>query len=124
MRKILCAVVFGVLAACASNPDKMPASYVSELRFKDYTCEQIIIEREHLERQINKLYAHLKGESTADAWQMGVGLVLFWPSLFLLEGGDSPQAAEYTQLRGEYEALRKTSTRKGCALTWDNEDAQ
>lgn len=120
MRIIVIAVLL-VVGGCASSPDKMPSSYVSVLRYKDYSCEQIILEREHLEREINKLYAHLKGESTADAWQMGIGLVLFWPSLFLLEGGDSPQAAEYTQLRGEYEALRKASIQKQCSLDWKSQ---
>jgi hypothetical protein len=58
----------------------------------------------------------LESERTADNWQMGVGLVLFWPSLFFLEGGDGPEAAEYSQLKGEYEALRQTSVAKQCGI--------
>lgn len=48
---------------------------------------------------------------------MGVGLVLFWPTLFMLEGGDGPEAAEYARLKGEYEALRKVAIEKKCDLS-------
>lgn len=47
---------------------------------------------------------------------MGVGLVLFWPSLFFLEGGDGPEAAEFSQLKGEFEALRQNSVQKECGI--------
>ena len=47
---------------------------------------------------------------------MGVGLVLFWPTLFFLEGGDGPEASEYTQFKGEFEALRINSVQKKCEI--------
>ena len=48
---------------------------------------------------------------------MGVGLVLFWPALFFLEGGDGPEAAEYAQLKGDFEALRSASVAKSCSIS-------
>jgi len=48
---------------------------------------------------------------------MGVGLVLFWPALFFLEGGDGPQAAEYSRLRGEVDAMRRAAVHKECDLS-------
>jgi len=47
---------------------------------------------------------------------MGIGLVLFWPALFFLEGGDGPEAAEYTRLRGEVDAMRRVAVLKECDL--------
>ena len=47
---------------------------------------------------------------------MGIGLILFWPTLFALEGGDGPEAAEYGRLKGEYEAIRSAALQKKCAL--------
>jgi hypothetical protein len=47
---------------------------------------------------------------------MGVGLVLFWPALFFLEGGDGPEAVEYAQLQGDFEALQVNATQKNCAI--------
>jgi hypothetical protein len=105
-----------VVAGCASNPDKIDAAYVSPLKYKDYDCDQIAMEMDHVENRTNTLYQNLQKERKADNWQMGIGLVLFWPTLFALEGGDGPQAAEYSQLKGEYEALRQTSVQKKCGI--------
>lgn len=105
-----------VLVACASNPDKIDAAYVSPLKYKDYDCDQLALEMDYVGQRTTQLYQRLKSERTADNWQMGVGLVLFWPSLFLLEGGDGPEAAEYAQLKGEFEALRDNSVQRKCGI--------
>ena len=47
---------------------------------------------------------------------MGVGLILFWPALFFLEGGDGPEAQEYARLKGEREAIERSSIKKKCTL--------
>lgn len=47
---------------------------------------------------------------------MGVGLVLFWPTLFFLEGGDGPQAQEYARLKGERDAIERVSIQKKCGI--------
>ncbi|MGE0388239.1 MAG: metal ABC transporter ATP-binding protein [Gammaproteobacteria bacterium] len=105
-----------LLAGCASNPDKISTIYVSPLKYKDYNCDQVGQEIEHVGHRTSLLYNQLKKERTADNWQMGVGLLLFWPALFALEGGDGPQATEYAQLKGEYEALREASVSKSCNI--------
>lgn len=43
-------------------------------------------------------------------------MVLFWPALFALEGGDGPEATEYAQLKGEYEAARQASEKKEYSI--------
>tara|TARA_B110000879_G_C11066450_1_gene468856 strand:+ start:789 stop:1124 length:336 start_codon:yes stop_codon:yes gene_type:complete len=53
---------------------------------------------------------------------MGVGLILFWPTLFALEGGDGAGAAEYAQLKGEFNALRQNSVEKRCGLALQSPD--
>lgn len=105
-----------LLSACASHPDDIDSAYVSPLKYKDYDCDQIALEMDHVGQRTNELYQRLDAEEEADAWQMGIGLVLFWPALFWLEGGDGPEAAEYAQLKGEFEALRETSVAKKCSL--------
>ena len=47
---------------------------------------------------------------------MGVGLILFWPALFALEGGDGPDAEEYRRLKGEVDALQTVSVKKKCGF--------
>ncbi|MCO1336569.1 hypothetical protein MO867_19745 [Microbulbifer sp. OS29] len=117
MKKIAMLACASTLAACASNPDKIDAAYVSPLTYKDYDCDQIALEMEYVGQRTNTIYQNLKAERNADNWQMGIGLVLFWPTLFLLEGGDGPEAAEYAQLKGIFEALRSNSIQKKCAIT-------
>lgn len=53
---------------------------------------------------------------------MAVGMILFWPTLFFLEGGDGPEAAEYSRLKGEKGALEKIAVQKECGLTTTAED--
>ncbi|MGB5627811.1 MAG: hypothetical protein WBM57_00465 [Woeseiaceae bacterium] len=118
MKKLI-VVAAGIAAfttGCASQPDKIGAAYVSPLKYKDYDCEMIALERASVERKTNQLHYKLKQEANKDAGQMAVGMVLFWPALFFLEGGDGPEAAEYAQLKGEYVALEDTSNVKKCEL--------
>ena len=110
------ALISLILGACASNPDKIAAAYVSPFKYKDFTCDQLDQEIDYVGRQTTKLYQRLKTERKKDNWQMGVGLVLFWPTLFALEGGDGPDAAEYAQLKGDFEALRQATVRRECSM--------
>lgn len=114
--KLLSLLALGLIVGCASNPNKIDAAYVSPLKYAGYDCEQITTEMSHVERRTNVLYQNLKKERNADNWQMGVGLVLFWPTLFALEGGDGAEASEFAQLKGEYEALRDVSVQKKCGI--------
>lgn len=104
------------LSGCASNPDKIDATYVSPLKYKEYDCDQIAMEMDYVGDRTNRLYHRLKKERKADNWQTGVGLVLFWPALFFLEGGDGPEAAEYAQLKGEFNALQDASVSRRCGI--------
>ena len=102
------------IAACASSPDKIQTSYVSPMQYRDYDCDQIAGEQERISRRVNALYGSLKKTADSDTAQMAVGMVLFWPALFFLEGGDGPEAAEYSQLKGERDALDKVAIQKKC----------
>ena len=113
-----------VMAGCASSPDKMTAADVSPLTYQAYDCQQLAAEGDRIQRKVNTLYDQLKKKADADSWQMGIGLVLFWPALFFLEGGDGPEATEYRQLKGEYEAIRKTSIQRKCGLEFIDLDAE
>ena len=104
----------GIIASCASQPESMEAAYVSPLKYKGYDCDQIMTEMNYVSERTVTLYDRLNKKADDDAVQMGVGLVLFWPALFFLEGGDGPEASEYTQLKGEFEALREASVQKKC----------
>ena len=103
-----------LLIACATPPQNIQASYVSDATYRDYDCDQVAEETVRVQRRVGNLHASLKKTASDDAAQMGVGLILFWPALFFLEGGDGPQAQEYARLKGEAEALERVSIQKRC----------
>ncbi len=111
-----------LLAGCASNPNDINASYVSPLKYATYDCNQIAQEMGYVEQRTNVLYQNLQRKRTNDNWAMGLGMVLFWPALFALDGGDGPEATEYAQVKGEYEALRQTSVEKRCNINMQSPD--
>ena len=47
---------------------------------------------------------------------MAIALILFFPALFFLEGGDDARAGEYARLKGESEAMQSVSVQKKCGL--------
>lgn len=104
------------LFGCATQPDKIQSSYVSPLTYKDFDCDQIALEMDHVSHKTGELYTQLKQKADDDAAQMGIGIVLFWPALFFLEGGDGPEAAEYARLMGSYDALHTNAVQKNCLL--------
>ena len=115
MKTMLVGVALAVaLGGCASNPDKIQTSYVSPMQYKDHDCDQLVGELERVSRRANELHGSLKKTASNDTAQMAVGMVLFWPALFFLEGGDGPEAAEYARLKGERDALEKVAIQKKC----------
>ncbi len=101
---------------CASSPDEFSATYVSPVKYQTYDCEQITLEMEHISKRTVALHQSLKKQAEGDAAQMTIGMVLFWPALFFLEGGDGPEAVEYANMKGEYEALRQCAVRHKCGV--------
>ena len=103
-----------VISACASSPDSIGAAHVSSLQYQSYTCKQLQMESARVSGRTQDVYNQVKKLSDDDAIQTGVGLVLFWPALFFLEGGDGPQAAEFSRLKGEANAIEQAAVAKEC----------
>lgn len=120
MRKISikwAAISVGIaISGCASQPNEIATQSVSPMMYQHYECDQITMEMDRVGRKTGQLYTSLKKTADNDAAQMGVGLILLWPVLFTLEGGDGPEAAEYARLKGEYEALNQAATMKRCDM--------
>ena len=105
-----------LLAGCATAPEKIQSSSVSPLRFKDYTCNQLVLEQDRLNRRATELHASLKKTADDDGAQMAIGAILFWPALFFLEGGDGAEAAEYSRIKGEREAIEIAAIQRDCSI--------
>lgn len=105
-----------VLGACAKHTNEIPAQYTSPMQYQSYTCKQMEMEMRTLSRRISEVGGVVDKTASDDSAQMGVGLILFWPVLFALDG-DTPQAAEYGRLKGEFDALEHASIQKNCGFT-------
>lgn len=106
------------LSACASNPNKIAAAYISPLQYQNYDCDQLGLEMAAVERKTNELYHSLRKRNKNDKWATGVGAVLFAPALFFMKGKNSAENAEYARMLGEYEALRVNSVQRKCGLNF------
>jgi len=104
------------LVSCATHPKKIGAAYVSPYKYKNYDCDQIEVEMDNVSQRTVVLYLSLKKDADRDKVQGWIGVLLFWPALLLLEGGDGPEAAEYAQLKGEYKALHTNSVEEKCMI--------
>lgn len=117
MKKNIAVAVVFALAGCATDPAKISATSVSPLQYNDYNCKQITAELDRVNTRQGELHTSLKEKADNDSAQMGIGMILFWPALFFLEGGDGPEATEFSRLKGEQEALEKSAIAKECVIT-------
>lgn len=107
--------VIGV-AGCASSSDEIAAQYVSPMQYNTYDCQQIAAEQQRVSARVAQLKGEVDDNATGDTVATTVGVILFWPALFFIDG-DGPEANEYARLKGEHEALQKASIEKKCGMT-------
>lgn len=100
------------LTGCADHADKIQASYVSPVAYQDYSCRQIRAEIGRVAHKVNVIAGVQDKTATSDSWATGVGLILFWPSLFFIAHGDQHQ--ELAELKGQYDALEQEAIHKNC----------
>ena len=115
IRIVLVASLAIALSACASSSNKIATQYVSPLQYKDFDCDQLGAEMGRVSRRVGELQGSIDKNAKEDRVATGLGLVLFWPALFFIDG-DSPEGAEYARLKGEFEAMQQSSTQKRCNI--------
>ena len=124
MRKIMATVASGLLAAsCASKSTDIAAAYISPALYENLTCEQLALEAQTVSARAIAASGAQDKKAGQDQAAMAVGLVLFWPAMFLTKG-DGAQAAEVSRLKGEMQAIEDASRRKGCNITFQKPTAK
>ena len=120
--RALCAAA--LLAGCAPSAKELGATYVSPLRFKDYSCEDLHSEALHILEEI----AHLGGaidKSASETNQLTTAGVVLSPFTFGLSGlataykskdwhKDGSDIVAFSQMKGNYAAVVEAAKRKGC----------
>jgi hypothetical protein len=105
------------LAGCATKSANIAPSYVSPITYQNYTCAQLSQEAQSVSSRAAIASGQQDKARSGDAVKTTVGLVLFWPTLFFLDG-DGPQAAEVARLKGQMEAIEQASIQKNCQITF------
>jgi len=101
------------MAGCATASKDITVAYVSPMQFQSYDCEQLASETQRIQARVVQLGGRLDTAASNDKAIAGVGLILFWPALFAL-GGTKQQEADYSRLRGEYDAVQQAAILKKC----------
>ena len=104
-----------IVTGCATSPNEMTASYVSPLIYQSFDCQQLVMESDRVSRRVQSMHAKLDEKESDDSAKMAVGLILFWPALFFLDG-DEDGAIEYKRLKGESEAIHQAAIARKCDL--------
>ena len=115
MKKPIAAIVSVTiaLAGCATASKDIAANYVSPMQFQSYDCGQLSSETQRIQSRVNQLGGRLDEAASNDKTIGVVGALLFWPALFAL-GGTKQQEAEYSRLKGEYDAIHQSAIIKKC----------
>jgi len=116
MKKTIASVlsVALTLAGCATASRDIASNYTSPMQFQSYDCGQLASESQRIQSKVNQLGGRLDEAASNDKAIMGVGLIIFWPALFAL-GGTKQQEAEYSRLKGEYDAVEQSAIAKNCS---------
>ncbi len=109
-----------ILAGCATNSDNISATYVSPMQYGSYSCPQLREEAMRISSRAAQVTGAQNSKASSDAVAMGVGLVLFWPSLFFIKG-DGTTAAEVSRMKGEMDAIEQASVKRKCGIQFAKE---
>ncbi len=111
-----------IITGCSTKAKNVSASYVSPLQYQHYNCNQIGQELLSVNRRVLEVTGQQDKAANKDKVALGVGLVLFWPALFFMIGGDKKK--ELGKLKGEYEALQTAAISKECDVAEEMQIAQ
>lgn len=111
---------FVLVTGCASSAEDIAPSYVSPIAYENYSCEQLAFEAQSVSSRAAQAAGVQNKARTSDAVVTTVGVVVFWPALFFLDG-DGQQAAELARLKGQMEAIEQSSIRKNCGIEFKRE---
>ena len=104
--------VLALTAGCAKRAEDVAAAYHSPHAFEKWDCAQLYSETEAMQNEVLRVAGEQDGAADRDVVAVGVGLVLFWPALFLLAAGDDE--AQLSHLKGKHKALTTAMEMKGC----------
>jgi hypothetical protein len=110
----LAAMTLLALNACATASDDVRPTFQSAAVYNDLSCEQIGSKINDISKQVNSASSKQDEKRKADQAATGVGVIVFWPALFLL--ATPSHKRELADLKGTYEALGRAAETKHCSI--------
>ena len=105
--------IVAFLSGCAAPSERVAPSYVSPVSYSRMSCAEIGLELEAIAAEVARIGDKQDQAATRDAVAVGVGVLIFWPALFLLAGGDYEE--RLSRYKGEYQALKRAEKMNRCA---------
>lgn len=122
MRIYLLVALAALAGACAKSADSISAAYVSPTIYRDFSCSELSEEAQRVSARAVAATGAQNQAATRDVVATTVGVVVFWPALFLI-GGNDTKAAELAQLKGSMEAIEQASIQKKCGIRFQRSPA-
>lgn len=97
-----------LLAGCAKDPDSIAPSYISDVGYQSWSCQQLGDEQNRLSAALATASTQQKKARTNDA----VGVALLGLPVSSLSGDNI--APEIARLKGEQDAVRRAMIAKSC----------
>lgn len=101
------------LSACASTAHDVAAKPVPMSVYKTLQCQQLTIEYRRVSEHADKLADDIDQGVMAERIKMGVGVVLFWPALLLMNG-ETESHHQLAGLKGERQTLANSIKARKC----------
>lgn len=100
------------LIGCATAPSNVKPAYVSPIKYSNYDCDQIHEEYNRLNKELVDMTKKQKTAYVVDEVSFWVGMLLLWPVLFFMIGGDHEE--ELSQIKGDHETILTLAIERKC----------
>ena len=112
MRAPLAILTALTIAGCESKSSEIAPTYVSPITYQSHSCQQLAAEAQRVSAAAAAA-GYQDSQASKDAVATTVGVIVFWPTLFLI-GGDKQNAAQLANLKGQMDAIEQASIQKQC----------
>lgn len=107
---------------CAVAPSKVKPSYISPVKYSNYDCDQLQAEYNRLTKELTGMTKKQQDAYSCDTVSFWVGMLLLWPVLFFIIGGDHEE--ELAQIKGDHDAVLTLAIERRCGFTDEIEERE
>lgn len=114
-KRVVAALLTGALtlSACAKGAEQVTSNHVPSQMYSSESCTSLRQKQAEIVYDVNTLTGKQNSKARTDAIAVGVGVVLFWPALFLL-AKDAGNTQALADAKGRYETIDRVGKSKGC----------